>query len=57
LILVLSVSVAYTVNIGHQLFPRDATEDLPSCPTRFPFPPDAPHRPGVDRRACFPSRV
>jgi len=36
LILVLSVVVAYTLNIGHRLFPRDATEDLP--PRRTPFP-------------------
>ena len=28
--------VAYTLNIGHRLFPRDATEDLP--PRRTPFP-------------------
>jgi len=35
LILVLSVAVAYRLNIGHRLFPRDATEDLPSRRTRF----------------------
>jgi len=36
LILVLSVAVAYTLNIGHRLFPRDATEDLPSRQVLFP---------------------
>jgi len=36
LILVLSVAVAYTVNIGHRLFARDATEDLPSRQVLFP---------------------
>jgi len=36
LILVLSVAVAYTLNIGHRLFARDAMEDLPSRQVLFP---------------------
>jgi hypothetical protein len=45
---VLSVAVAYWLNIGHRLFPRDATEDLPSRRTRFLFPPDA-----TSSRLCY----
>lgn len=33
--------MAYIFNIGRRLFPRDATEDLPSRRTPFPFSPDA----------------
>src|SRR5215469_6656150 len=42
LILVSLVSMAYWLNIGHRLFPRDAMEDLPPRPNSFSlFPPDA----------------
>src|SRR5262249_60477579 len=35
-------SMAYWLNIGHRLFPRDAMEDLPPRLNPFsPFPPDA----------------
>jgi hypothetical protein len=33
---VLLLAVAYTLNIGHRRFPRDATEDLPSRRTPLP---------------------